>query len=86
MQIVGGNVTSIYDYPWTALLRYHNERKQQDSWGCSGSYIGWYTMLYINKRKPCVFSLNHYNQTGGRTVVTAAHCVDEVSKRDLGKL
>lgn len=40
-QIVGGNVTSIYDYPWTALLRYRNEQKQLESWGCSGSYIGW---------------------------------------------
>lgn len=41
VQIVGGNATSLYDYPWTALLRYHNERKQLESWGCSGSYIGW---------------------------------------------
>lgn len=32
VQIVGGNVTSIYDYPWTALLRYRNERKQVESW------------------------------------------------------
>ncbi|XP_031626740.1 serine protease 7-like [Contarinia nasturtii] len=61
-RIVGGNVTSLYDYPWSAIIRYHNARKRFDSWGCSGSYIG------------------------GRTVVTAAHCVDSASKRDLGEI
>lgn len=55
-------MTNIYDYPWAAILRYRNERKQSNSWGCSGAYIG------------------------GKTVITAAHCVDEVSRRDLGEL
>lgn len=41
IQIVGGNATSIYDYPWTALFRYYNKIKQTESWGCSGSYIGY---------------------------------------------
>lgn len=44
-QIVGGNVTSLYDYPWAALLRYHSEQKRTDSWGCSGAYIGYLHFL-----------------------------------------
>lgn len=33
-------MTSLTDYPWAALVRYHNKQKDVLSWGCSGSYIG----------------------------------------------
>lgn len=49
IQIVGGNVTSIYDYPWAAILRYRNERKQSDSWGCSGAYIGYIVQIFVEQ-------------------------------------
>lgn len=61
-QIVGGENTSLDDYPWAAILRYRNEQKGFELWGCGGCYIG------------------------GRTVITAAHCVDAKSQRELGKL
>lgn len=61
-QIVGGENTTIDDYPWAALLRYRHEKKQIESWGCGGAYVG------------------------GRTIVTAAHCVDAQAVNDLGEL
>lgn len=61
-QIVGGENTTIDDYPWAALLRYRHEKKQIESWGCGGAYVG------------------------GRTIVTAAHCVDAQALNDLGEL
>lgn len=42
-------MTSIYDYPWAAILRYHNDRKQSESWGCSGAYIGLTIQLFIEQ-------------------------------------
>lgn len=80
---MGGNATGLYDYPWTALLRYRNERKHLESWGCSGSYIGTFFHTILNFVEIYLFLCI---QTGGRTIVTAAHCVDDISKRDLGNL
>lgn len=61
-KIIGGENTTIDDYPWAALLRYRHEKKQIESWGCGGAYIG------------------------GRTIVTAAHCVGAQTLNDLGDL
>lgn len=82
---MGGNATGLYDYPWTALLRYRNERKQLESWGCSGSYIGTF-FQYNSEFRGIFFLYFECIQIGGRTIVTAAHCVDDISKRDLGNL
>lgn len=48
-QIVGGTDTGIYDYPWSALFRYRNERTETESWGCSGSYIGKKIIVYVEQ-------------------------------------
>lgn len=61
-QIVGGENTTIDDYPWTALLRYRHEKRQIESWGCGGAYVG------------------------GRTIITAAHCVDAQAVNDIGEM
>lgn len=86
LQIIGGNVTSINDYPWAAILRFEHKQKQLESWSCSGSYIG--KISYIRRKniqtEMVIFST--IIRTGGRTIVTAAHCVDDLSRRDLGEL
>lgn len=45
LQIVGGNDTALDEYPWMALLRYRNQQKGKELWGCGGTYIGGRTIV-----------------------------------------
>lgn len=58
-RIIGGVITEMDEFPWTALLQYQS--RSRISTACAGSLIN------------------------NRYVVTAAHCVDNIAVRQVGK-
>jgi len=61
-KILGGDVTAIDEYPWTALIRYKERNTNKQNWGCGGVLVG------------------------KKTVITAAHCVEDMALSALGDI
>ncbi|XP_055693404.1 serine protease easter-like [Lutzomyia longipalpis] len=69
-RIVGGEVTAIDEFPWMALLSYHDD-DGEDVWGCGGSFIGTRTILTAAH---CLLPTLAFVRLGEHNVSSAVDC------------
>ncbi|XP_059622235.1 CLIP domain-containing serine protease B4-like [Phlebotomus argentipes] len=77
-RIVGGEVTSIDEFPWMALLSYTDD-DGEETWGCGGSFIGTRTILTASH---CLLPTLTFVRLGEHNVSSPVDCQEYTDQHD----